>query len=563
MILREETMKSLRKTSGVMKKAAIVLTILSSLIVTAYAQKQNQKQCYSTPGCVGESIDLSLVNADVRDVLSFITQQYEVNFVIDKSVKQVPVTVNLKDVPWNLALDSILQSQGLAVQANGPILRVADATIVAEEIKKDEAIKNATLDRSPLYTEFIKLNYASASGGSDSTSSKTGMSTESASAGGAGGSSGGGVLGIIKRRLSRRGSIESEPMSNTLVITDVRENIDAIRQLVALLDQPQPQVEIEARIVVADRNFSRDIGIQLAGLVLGNNGSGASAATLPGNASSGSGGSGGATTGFSNAGSPNGLILQPNNSLISSLANSVIGLTTGRIGSFQLSGLITAGENKGQAKTIATPRVTAMNNRKAEISSGSQIPITTPQTGSGGGAIVFTTTYVNVPLRLEVIPQITDAGTVLLDVTAENSTVPPNTAAGVAPPIKTSTMKTYVMVPDGGTTVVGGALLDTEGESQNSTPGLSKIPVIKNLFRRKGISKVSSEILFFITPRIYRPDYNGNPTQYQPSTGMKSTTILQPVPLGNPPSNSEPKQPELPVNPNNQPVLPTQEIKKP
>lgn len=550
-------MKSLWKISGVIKKATIVLTILSSLIVTAYAQKQNQKQCYSTPGCVGESIDLSLVNADVRDVLSFITQQYDVNFVIDKSVKQVPVTVNLKDVPWNLALDSILQSQGLAVQANGPILRVAEASIIVEEAKIEEARRSSQLARSPLYTEFIKLNYASASGGSDSTSAKSGMSTESAS-GGAGGASGGGILGIIKRRLSSRGSIESEPMSNTLVITDVRENIDAIRQLVALLDQPQPQVEIEARIVVADRNFSRDIGIQLAGLVLGNNGSGASAATLPGNATS-SGGSGGASTGFSNAGSPNGLILQPNNSLISSLANSVIGLTTGKIGSFQLSGLITAGENKGQAKTIATPRVTAMNNRKAEISSGSQIPITTPQTGSGGGAVVFTTTYVNVPLRLEVIPQITDAGTVLLDVTAENSTVPPNTAAGVAPPIKTSTMKTYVMVPDGGTTVVGGALLDTEGESQNSTPGLSKIPVIKNLFRRKGISKVSSEILFFITPRIYRPDYNGNPTQYQPSTGMKSTTILQPVPLGNPPSNSQAEPTATPAVPAVQPT----EVKKP
>jgi type IV pilus assembly protein PilQ len=550
MILREETMKSLWKISGIVRKATIVLTILSSLIVTAYAQKQNQKQCYSTPGCVGESIDLALVNADVRDVLSFITQQYEVNFVIDKSVKQVPVTVNLKDVPWNLALDSILQSQGLAVQANGPILRVAEANIIVEEAKIEEARRNSQLSRSPLYTEFIKLNYASASGGSDSTSSKSGMSTESSSSS-AGGASGGGILGIIKRRLSNRGSIESEPMSNTLVITDVRENIDAIRKLVELLDQPQPQVEIEARIVVADRNFSRDIGVQLSGLVLGSGGA-ASAGTLAGNGA-------GNTTGFVQNGAPNPVIMNPNGSLISSLVNSAIGLTTNVFGSAQLSMLITAGENRGQAKTIATPRVTAMNNRKAEISSGSQIPITTPQAGSGGGAIVFTTTYVNVPLRLEVIPQITDAGTVLLDVTAENSTVPPNTSAGVAPPIKTSTMKTFVMVPDGGTTVVGGALLDTEGESQNSTPGLSKIPVLKNLFRRKGISKVSSEILFFITPRIYRPDYNGNPTQSQPSTGMKSTTILQPVPLGNPPSNSQTEPTATP----SLPAVPVTEVKKP
>lgn len=558
MILREETMNSLWKISGIIKKATVTLMVASCLVLPAAAQKQSQKQQYGNPGFVGESIDLSLVNADVRDVLSFITQQYGVNFVIDKSVKQVPVTVNLNDVPWNIALDSILQSQGLAVQANGPILRVADAGIVAKEEADRKAIEESKLDRSPLYTEFIRLNYASASGSSDTTSSKSGISSEASAGASSGGASGGGVLGIIKRRLSRRGSIESEPMSNTLVITDVRENIDAIRQLVSLLDQPQPQVEIEARIVVADRNFSRDIGIQLASLVTGQNGSGGSFGTLPGNGTSG--GTGGATTGRVPLGSPNGLIMQPNNSLLSSIPNSVIGLTTGLWGTYQLSGLITAGENTGQAKTIATPRVTTMNNRKAEISSGSQIPIVTPQQGGGGGggAILFTTTYVNVPLRLEVIPQITDAGTVLLDVTAENSTVPTTTAAGVAPPIKTSQMKTYVLVPDGGTTVVGGALLDSEGESQNRTPGLSKIPVIKNLFRRKGISKVSSEILFFITPRIYRPDYNGNPVQAQPSNGMRSTTILQPVPLGNPQSNSEPKQPELPTPG----VLPT-EVKKP
>ncbi len=542
-------MNSLNNIYGLAKKATITLMIASCLTMTVFAQKtssQSQKSSYGNPGFTGESIDLTLVNADVRDVLSFITQQYGVNFVIDKSVKQVPVTVNLNDVPWNMALDSILQSQGLAVEVNGPILRVADVEVVAKEASARKAAQESQLDRSPLYTEFIRLNYASASGNSDSTSTKSGVSSTGSESSAGGSTGGAGILGIIKRRVSRRGSVETEPMSNTLIITDVRENIDAIRQLVSLLDQPQPQVEIEARIVVADRSFSRDIGVQLGALALGQNGRGISAGTLPGN---GSNGTGGTSTGFTPNGAPNGLIISPNNSLISSLTNGVIGLTTGIFGTAQISMLITAGENTGQAKTIATPRVTTMNNRKAEISSGQQIPIVTPQTSSGGsgGSILFTTTYVNVPLRLEVIPQITDAGTVLLDVTAENSTVPATTSAGVAPPIKTSQMKTYVLVPDGGTTVVGGALLDSEGESQNRTPGLSKIPVIKNLFRRKGVSKVSSEILFFITPRIYRPDYNGNPMEAKPSNSMRSTTLLQPVPLGNPPSNSDPKQPELPV----------------
>ena len=147
-------------------------------------------------------------------------------------------------------------------------------------------------------------------------------------------------MGIVKRRLSRRGAVEVDGRSNTLIITDVRENIDAIRQLVSLLDQPEPQVEIEARIVVATRNFSRDLGVQLAALVV-SNGRAGSISTLPG---SQHGGAGGNTTGLVPGGIPNGIGLQPNNSLLSSIPNTVIGLTTGIFGSAQISALITAGE---------------------------------------------------------------------------------------------------------------------------------------------------------------------------------------------------------------------------
>lgn len=556
-------MNSLQNLSEYGRRVIFALMIISSLALCAAAQKvepQQQGKMYGDPGFRGEPIDLKVVNVDVRDVLSYITEQYGINFVIDSSVKAVPVTVNVRDVPWNVALDSILQAQDLAIQANGSILRVVDAKKLATEQEVVQKVRESQLDTSPLYTEFVRLNYARASGtlsgdAGGASQLTTGVSSNSSSAGSIGGGSSGGsdqgILGIVKRRLSRRGAVEVDGRSNTLIITDVRQNIDAIRQLVTLLDQPEPQVEIEARIVIASRNFSRDLGVQLSGLVLGSRGSGGSVATVPGN--------GGDTTGFARGGIPTGIGVQPNNSLVSSIPNTVIGLTTGIFGTAQISLLLTAGEQQGQAKTIATPRVTTLNNRPAEIKSGSQIPITTIQPGSGtGAALVATTEYVSVPLRLAVTPQITDVGTIILNVVAENSTAAP--AVGGPPPISTQSMQTQVMVPDGGTTVIGGVLFDDERESQDRTPGLSRIPLLGNLFKRKGVSRNTNELLFFITPRIYRPDYQGNPTSGTVSSGTRTTTILQPVPLGNPASNSDVPTNSLPNTQNQQnqlvPVLP-------
>jgi type IV pilus assembly protein PilQ len=573
-------MNSLHKLSVCAKHLAFALMIVFCLTALISAQRvastapQQQGKMYGDPGFRGEPINLNVVNADIRDILNYITEQYGINFVIDKSVDKVPVTVNVSEVPWNIALDSILQAQELGVQVNGSILRVAQAKNLAAEGEVRRQRQENQLDTSPLYTEFIRLNYAFGNGSLSGQSGGAGafVGGVTPSVGGSGGAvgSGGndqGIMGIIKRRLSRRGAVEVDSRSNTLIITDVRENIDAVRQLVALLDQPEPQVEIEARIVIATRTFSRDLGVALSALVLGPRGSGASGATLPGSqaatggASGGAGGAGQNTTGFRPGGIPVGIGSAPNNSLLSSIPNTVIGLTTGIFGTAQISALITAGENKGQAKTIATPRVTTLNNRPAQIESGSQIPITTIQPGSAaGGAVVATTEYVNVPLRLAVTPQITDVGTVILNVVAENNTA----QAGGA--ISTQRMQTQVMVPDGGTTVVGGALLDSEREEVDRTPGLSRIPVLGNLFKRKGVFRDSSEILFFITPRIFRPDFAGNQTPGRISDGMRSTTIMQPVPLGNPPSNSE----NVPVAPNQTnpnsvvpvlPVVPTTEAR--
>lgn len=552
----------------------------------AVDKQASEGRQYGQPGFVGEPINLNVVNADVRDILNYITEQYGVNFVIDASVTAVPVTVNVQDVPWNVALDAVLKANRLGIEVNGNILRVATTDVLAKEAETQKVINDSRLDASPLVTEFIRLNYARASGtlaqAAGSTGAFSGGATNLSFSGGAGGDATGGsgdqgLLPIISRRLSRRGSIEVDGRSNTLIITDVKENIDAIRQLVAILDQPEPQVEIETRIVIAQRNFSRDLGAQLSlGVANMNRGGLGNISTLSAtNTNANGGGSGGGSGSGSGSGAAAGLPPGPNPfsafgglggtnqplpSLAAAAANTVIGLTTGLFGTAQISSLLSLAESRGQAKTVATPRVTALNNRPAQIESGSQIPVQTTQAASG--TAVVTTTFVSVPLRLSITPQITDAGTVVLRVTIENNTINTGIAVGGVPGIDTQRMQSEVLVPDGGTTVMGGVLSDNEGEVQQRTPGLASIPIVGNLFKRKLTTRQNSEILFFITPHIYRPDYQGRPTAGTVVNDGKQRTITipQPVPLGNPPSNTPTptqlqQQPQPQTTPTTQPQL--------
>ncbi|MBC7798371.1 MAG: hypothetical protein H7Z37_15985, partial [Pyrinomonadaceae bacterium] len=358
-----------------LKQSILTIIVFALSALLAHAQRPtptpqisgssqtSQGSRYGQAGFVGEPINLNVVNADVRDILNYITEQYGVNFVIDKSVKQVPVTVNVNDVPWNIALDAVLQSNGLGVDVTGSILRIADAKVLADESSLRRQNEENRLDTSQLYTEFIRLNYARAgnslAGQAGSTGTFQGGDTSGSSTGGDAGS--GGILPIIKRRLSRRGSVEVADQSNSLIITDVRQNIDAIKQLVVLLDQPEPQVEIEARIVIASRNFTRDLGVQLSAVSVGGNGAGGIFSTLPGAANN--------SGIFTGGGTPPGAGLefpQPtsgSSGLGATAASTILGLTTGVFGTTRINALLTAAESKGQVKIVASPRVTTLNNR--------------------------------------------------------------------------------------------------------------------------------------------------------------------------------------------------------
>src|SRR5258708_5263372 len=282
------------------------------------ATQSDQGRRYGQSGFVGEPINLNVVNADVRDILNYITEQYGINFVIDSSVGAVPVTVNVQDVPWNLALDMILRSNKLGVQVNGNILRIATNDSLAKEAETERVISDAKLDTTQLVTELIRLNYARATGtlstaGGSSGNFSGGATPNASSSSGSGAASAGGdqgILPVVQRRLSRRGSVEVDGRSNTLIITDVKENIASIRQLLPLLDQPEPQVEIETRIVIASKSFSRDLGVQLNALALNTSTGGtAGFGTAPGTPLPGGAGAGAANTiGLRPAGIPQGIL---------------------------------------------------------------------------------------------------------------------------------------------------------------------------------------------------------------------------------------------------------------
>ncbi|HWQ35861.1 MAG TPA: type IV pilus secretin PilQ [Blastocatellia bacterium] len=457
---------------------------------------------YKKEGFLGEPIKLDLKSVDIREVLRFIADTYKVNFVVDKSVSDsVPVTVSVEEVPWNQALDALLKSNRLGIQVEGNILRVMAQTAIAEEDENRRKQREAQLQAAPLVTELVRLNYARAFMGGDSG----GGGGSSSGSGGGGGGAKGGLEAVIKSRLSARGTIEPDSRTNTLVITDVPENIAIIKDMIRKLDVPEPQVEIEARIVIANRNFARDLGVQLGAVVIGNkvgtNGAGAFSTfpnppgpTVP----SGSGGSGSGGSGSGSGSSNGGLFGTVSDTLRAAGANSVLGLTTGLIGTAQITAILSAAESKGNIKTISTPRITAQNNQRANIVNGVQIPVQTETNNT------VTVSFVTAALRLEITPQITSLGTVMLHVIAENNSVNLAIATRSAPGINTQRAETQVLVPDGGTTIIGGINIETESNAQQRTPGVSRIPGLGELFKRRTVQRSNDEILFFITPRIYK-----------------------------------------------------------
>lgn len=461
----------------------------------------------------GEPINLDLRSStskvvDIRDFLRFISDTYKVNFVLDQSVKEIPITVTLQGIPWNRAMDAILKANRLGVKVEGDILRVLTAEAITQEDKIYQEQVESRQKAGTLVTKMIRLNYARAGGasaggaGGNSGGMAAAASGAPSTSGGAGGAGGGnGLDGIIKSSLSPRGTIQADQRTNILIVKDLPENIAAVEEIIRILDVPEPQVEIEARIVIANRNFARALGVQLSAVALNpSRGSIAGLGTLPGG-----------TSGTVPNGIPGGVAgaPQPSGALGVSSANTVLSLTTGIFGTAQISAILSANESKGNVKTISSPRITAQNNQKANIVNGVQIPVQTESNNT------LTVSFVTAALSLEITPQITESGYVNLHVVASNDSVNTAFSTSAAPGINKQSAETTVLVPDGGTTIIGGINVDVESNTQQRTPGISSIPGLGELFKRRSVTRQTDEILFFITPRIYRPF--GTPTTQAPT----------------------------------------------
>ncbi|HEY6331877.1 MAG TPA: type IV pilus secretin PilQ [Blastocatellia bacterium] len=499
---------------------------------------------------VGGPISFDLRAVDIREMLRFIYQNYGVNFIVDKSVTQVPVDITITGVPWNQVMNAVLRANrlGWVCEDQGRIVRIATLEAIKDEESQRQALAAEKDKGIPLKTVIRHLKYARASGSIAGTGSgSTGGGGTSGGGGGAGGGGGrgaqGSLLTIITGRNSARGKTEVDSRTNSLIITDIPDRIDAILSILDLLDKPEAQVEIEARIVVADRNFLRDLGVQLAAGVSNSKSGGAavletgSVVFTPGSLGSSTSGGGSSSGGASLTNQiASNIPFTPAQNALQATANTVLGLTSGRIGTSILSAALSASETKGQIRTISTPRITAQDNMTAEIINGVQIPVQTVTNNT------VTTTFVTAALRLEITPQIVEeTGEVTMHIVAENNTV--NTALanqfnGGTPGINTQSAESIMRVKDGGTAVMGGINIDNESTTENRTPGLASVPLLGNLFKRKTVSRDNSEILFFVTPRIVHREAPDLPA----GTGGAQSSLVPNTPAGDKVNDASPKQ---------------------
>ncbi|MGH9314961.1 MAG: type IV pilus secretin PilQ [Vicinamibacterales bacterium] len=421
----------------------------------------------------GHPVSLDFQNADLRSVLRTFAEISGLNMVIDPAV-QGTVDIVLTEVPWDQALDIILRGNQLGYTVDGTIVRIAPLKVLASEEDERRKLADAQALSGDLRVRTFALSYAKAQ-------ELQPLLTRSA--------------------LSQRGQIQVDPRTNTLIITDLADRLTTAENLINILDRPEPQVEVEARVVTTTRDFARSLGVQWGfnGRVdpeIGNT-------TGLGFPNRGSlGGRTGGVAGPEVSNDPRADPRQRAGTVVNlpvTPANGAIGLALGSVnGAFNLDVALSALERAGKGRVLSTPRLTTQNNVEAEVAQGIQIPIQTVANNT------VTVSFKDAVLLLKVTPQITSANTVIMRITIENATPDFSRDVNNIPPIDTQRALTQVQVNDGATTVIGGIFVSREQSNSDRVPFLHRIPLIGWLFRRDETQDESRELLIFITPRILR-----------------------------------------------------------
>jgi len=429
--------------------------------------QSGQQPASNGPKYTGEPISVNLKDVDLKDFFRLIHEISGLNVVLDPNVHGT-LTVVLDDVPWDQALDIVLKNNDLARELEGNVLRIA----TVDTLKKEADARRAQVEAEALAVDKVSvtrfLSYAHSKD----------------------------VILTVKKFLSQRGDVVSDDRTNAVIINDIPRVIPTIDRLLTQLDRKTQEVEIEARVVAATRQFARDIGTQLGfgwgdghSAIGGNQTVGATQTTVGGLTpgyiiSSGNTSSTGSTIPlFSNLG-----VTSPTSGLTFLNASNTV----------RIDAVLSMAESRGLLKVLSRPRVVTQNNIQALVRQGVRVPIVT-QAQLGGPPTV---TYVDAFLRLTVTPQITSEGTIFLNVDVENTTPDFGQEVQGNPTLITQQATTQVLVTDGGTVVIGGVIQTQNSINISQVPLLGNIPLLGNLFRHTQVNTSNQELIFFITPRI-------------------------------------------------------------
>ena len=409
-------------------------------------------------------LSLNFQDIEIRSVLQLLADFTGLNMVVSDTVGG-NITLRLKDVRWQEALDIILQTKGLTMRQKGNIMMVAPTVEVTARERLEAESKISLEQLAPLQTKIIKVKYAKA----------------------------GEMAALMKSEsnlfLSERGSIGIDTRTNTLLIHDIPSSIRKIAGLIARLDHPTRQVMIDSRVVIATDNFARDIGIRFGGAGLQQNGD----------------------TIFGATGTKSALLLNDPTfglaedtlavnlpSILGGPAGGAINFFVGKLGAYLIQLEISAMEQEGTAEIIASPRVVTTDQHPALIEQGTEIPYSTSsQFGTN-------TQFKKAVLSLEVTPHITPDDNIIMDLVIKKDRPILELITGGEPPIETKKVETTVLVKNGETIVVGGIFEEEKSQGTDSIPYLGKIPGVGRLFRRERTDNLKRELLVFVTPKILR-----------------------------------------------------------
>lgn len=443
---RERTLDDLDEIDSLAKTASLEGGPTDPRILPQNSEAAENMQFYGRP------ISIEVRDMSVRDVIQLISEQSGANIVLASGIDG-NISLKLKQIPWDQALMIVMKSQGLGYVRQGSVLRIASLTNLKQENEAQKQILEAQLAAEPLKVKILPVSYASV----------------------------GDLVARVTPFLTKnRGAIVADARTSSLVITDTPQIIDRITSLVKALDTPPLQVLIEGKVVEATEGFSRDYGINWG------------------------------FTGKSQViqGTPfNGSTLQSNNLGINApSANNVLAYNI-RLGTFDIFGDLEAtlglAESESLAKVVSSPRITTLNNEKANITQSRNIFIA--QQSTTGTTVTTTQTAVPVKLSLDVTPQVSSEGNILMDLNIVREFIgelPSGSAAGAVPPIESRSAKTKIMVRNGQTAVVGGVYQSDTLQSETGVPLLKSIPVLGWLFKSRRTSNQKNELLVFLTPRI-------------------------------------------------------------